>query len=100
MRASGGGANSPFWRQLLADIFDKRVVTLGTQEGSAYGAALLAMAGTGEYASVPEVCRATIREVEAIEPRPAEAAAYAKGHQVYKALYPALKPVFGEIAGL
>ncbi len=98
VRISGGGARSPFWRQLLADVFDKKVVTLETQEGSAYGAALLALAGTGEYASVPEVCRATIREVESVAPRAAEAAFYAKGHQIYRALYPALKPVFGQIA--
>ena len=62
VRASGGGAHSRFWRRVLADILDKRVVTLETQEGSAYGAALLALAGTGVYGSVPEVCRAAIRE--------------------------------------
>ena len=100
VRASGGGARSPFWRQLLADIFDKKVVTLETQEGSAYGAALLALAGTGEYSSVPEVCRATIREVDSIAPRPAEASFYAEAHRVYGAIYPALKPVYGEIANL
>jgi xylulokinase len=100
VRASGGGARSPFWRQLLADILGKRVVTLETQEGSAYGAALLALAGTGEYGSVPEVCRAVIREVEAIAPRPGDAAFYAKGHRVYQSLYPALKPVFAQIANL
>ncbi|MGA2131114.1 MAG: xylulokinase [Bryobacteraceae bacterium] len=100
VRVSGGGARSPFWRQLLADIFNKQVVTLETQEGSAYGAALLALAGTGEYASVPEVCRATIREVESVQPRPAESAAYARGHKLYQALYPSLKPAFGEIAEL
>ena len=100
VRASGGGARSPFWRQLLADILNKKVVTLATQEGSAYGAALLALVGTGEYGSVPEVCHAAIREVDTLVPRPAEAAFYAKAHQVYRALYPALKPVFGEIANL
>ncbi len=100
VRASGGGAASPFWRQVLADIFHKRVVTLATQEGSAYGAALLALAGAGEYGSVPEVCRAAIREVDSIQPRPAEAAFYARAHRIYQALYPALKPSFGEIAGL
>src|SRR5580700_362642 len=57
VRVSGGGARSTFWRQLLADILGHQVVTLETQEGSAYGAALLALAGTGEYGSVPEVCR-------------------------------------------
>ena len=98
VRASGGGARSPFWRQLLADILNKKVVTLATQEGSAYGAALLALAGTGEYGSVPEVCRATIREVDSIAPRPAEAAFYAKGHRIYGAIYPALRPVFRQIA--
>ena len=80
--------------RLLADIFGKRVVTLATQEGSAYGAALLAMVGTGEYASVPEACAATIREAESVDPRAAEAALYARGHEVYRALYPALRPVF------
>jgi xylulokinase len=100
VRASGGGARSAFWRQLLAGILNKRVVTLETQEGSAYGAALLALAGTGEYASVPEVCRAAIRETESVSPSAAEAAFYEKGHRVYQALYPALKPIYAQIAEL
>jgi xylulokinase len=100
VRASGGGAQSPFWRGLLASIFNHRVVTLETQEGSAYGAALLALAGTGAYASVPEVCRAVIRETESVAPVDADAAFYARAHRVYQAFYPALKPLYGEIAGL
>jgi len=100
VRASGGGARSAFWRQLLADILGARVVTLETQEGSAYGAALLALAGTGEYASVVDVCRQAVRETESVSPQPAESAWYAKAHGVYQALYPALKPVFGRIAEL
>jgi len=85
---------------LLASIFNKRVVTLETQEGSAYGAALLALAGTGAYASVPEVCRAVIRETESVAPVEADAAFYAKAHRVYQAFYPALKPLYGQIAEL
>ena len=100
VRASGGGAQSPFWRQLLASILNKRVVTLETQEGSAYGAALLALAGSGEYASTQEVCRAAIRETDSVSPRAADAAFYEKGHKVYQSLYPALKPVYREIAAL
>lgn len=91
VRASGGGARSPLWRQILADVFDRRVATLETQEGSAYGAALLAMTGTGQFASVAEACAATIREAESIRPRAAEAASYAKGYETYRALYPALR---------
>jgi xylulokinase len=100
VRASGGGARSAFWRQLLAGILNKRVITLETQEGSAYGAALLALAGTGEYTSVPEVCRAAIHETESVSPNAGDAAFYEKGHRVYQTLYPALKPVYGQIAGL
>jgi xylulokinase len=92
-RASGGGANSPFWRQILADVFDKRVVTLASQEGSAYGAALLALVGTGTFGSVPEVCSAVIREQESVLPRSGESAVYRHGHTIYQALYPALRAV-------
>lgn len=96
VRVSGGGARSPFWRQMLADIFDKRVVTLETQEGSAYGAALLALVGTGAFSSVPELCRAAIRETESVEPQ--HAAPYRDGHRVYRSLYPALKPFYTNVA--
>ncbi|HXS98697.1 MAG TPA: xylulokinase [Candidatus Limnocylindrales bacterium] len=100
VRASGGGAQSPFWRQMLASIFDKPVVTLESQEGSAYGAALLALAGTGEYASVPEVCRAAIRETATVAPVPSDAAFYKRGHRLYQSLYPALQPAYRAIAAL
>jgi xylulokinase len=98
VRASGGGAQSPFWRQMLADVFAKRVVTLATQEGSAYGAALLAL--SGEYGSVPEVCRTAIREVETCSPRASEASVYRNGHAIYQSLYPALRQTFAGIAAL
>jgi xylulokinase len=94
VRVSGGGARSPFWRQLLADVFAKPVVTLETQEGSAYGAALLSLVGTGIYSSVPEACRTVIRENERVESRSYESQQYARGHEVYRALYPSLKPIY------
>ncbi len=100
VRASGGGAKSPFWRGLLANVLGKRTVTLETQEGSAYGAALLALAGTGGYGSVGEVCRMAIRETESVTPDAREAAFYAQAHGVYQALYPALKPIYSRIAKL
>ena len=91
VRASGGGARSPFWRQVLSDVLKKPVVTLETQEGSAFGAALLAMTGTGAYASVPEACAAVVREISSVNPEPAATETYRSGHRVYRALYPALK---------
>jgi xylulokinase len=100
VRASGGGAQSAFWRKLLANILGKRVVTLETQEGSAYGVAILAMVGTGEYSSVPEACRATIRETQSTSPEDPDAAFYLKAHKVYQGLYPALQPIYSQICSL
>ncbi len=91
VRASGGGARSAFWRQMLADIFGRTVATLENTEGSAYGAALLAVAGTGEYNSVEELCdTANVHE----------SAAYARGYEVFSILYPTLKPVYSLIQQL
>jgi xylulokinase len=91
VRLSGGGAQSPFWQQMLADVFGKPVSILENQEGSAYGAALLALVGTGEYASVRDVCKAAIREVRTFDPAPTEVGTYSRAYQTYRALYPAIK---------
>jgi xylulokinase len=100
VRASGGGAKSAFWRQLLASVLDRRVVTLETQEGSAYGAALLALAGSGDGGSVEDVCRVAIRETDSVSPIAADAAVYRKGHAIYQALYPALRPIYTQISAM
>ena len=97
---SGGGAQSPFWHQLFADIFNQRVSTLETQEGSAFGAALLAMIGTGHYKNAAEASRSAIREVSVKEPDPVSVAFYARNYRVYRSLYPALRDSFQAIAGL
>ncbi len=94
VRASGGGARSALWRQILADVFARRVTTLESQEGSAYGAALLGMVATGAFASVPEACAATVKEVSTVDPRARESAAYGRRHEIYKTLYPTLKTTF------
>jgi len=98
VRLSGGGAKSGFWRQLLANVFGTRATILESQEGSAYGAALLAAVGTGAYASVPEACAATIREKESLEVQLEEAGVYRRGYEVFKAIYPALKPLYRQMS--
>lgn len=98
IRLSGGGAKSALWHQLFADIFGRRVATLETQEGSAYGAALLALIGTGEYANAAELCRRAVREVTTKEPQAEAVKFYERQYQIYRALYPALKPAFEAIA--
>jgi xylulokinase len=97
VRLSGGGARSEFWRQMMADVLAKPVVTLATQEGSAYGAAILALVGTGAYGTVEEACRVVIHETARVQPRANQAAEYAEFHRVFQAIYPALKPLFGRL---
>jgi len=94
VRLSGGGSRSLFWCQNLADVFGKRVARMETQEGSAYGAALLAMVGTGEYSSVPEACKTVLRETDSLLPQNTESKFYARAHKSYQSLYPALRPFF------
>jgi xylulokinase len=93
VRVAGGGARSGFWRQVLADVLDKRVVTLHVAEGSAYGAALLAMAGS-EGAAVDGICREVIKEVDSIPPQIDPRDFYRRAYGTYRALYPALRPIF------
>jgi xylulokinase len=97
VRVSGGGAKSALWRQILADVMDTELVTVNTTEGAAYGAALLAGVGSGHWASVAESCAATVRMVERTAPIAADAASYERAYAQYRALYPALKPIFHAI---
>ncbi len=100
VRLSGGGAKSAFWHQLFADTLATRMAVLETQEGSAYGAALLAMVGTGEYENVRELCDAVIREIAVKEPEPKTSAFYETLYGIYGSLYPALKTAFQRIGEL
>jgi xylulokinase len=95
VRASGGGARSELWRGILADVFGKTVARPRVEEGSAYGAALLALAGSGEYASVTELCDAVIEDIERREPVAAACEVYGRGYSIYRSLYPALRASFG-----
>ena len=93
MRATGGGAKSPVWRQVIADVLGVELVTTNNTEGPAFGAALLAGVAGGVYRSVAEACSATVQIAERTPPRAENATAYADAYTVYQALYPALKPI-------
>ncbi|MCS7178793.1 MAG: xylulokinase [Anaerolineae bacterium] len=97
VRASGGGARSPLWRQILADVLGVELVTVNTTEGAAYGAALLAATGAGAFRSVAEACSAVIRITGSTAPGPA-AEGYQSIYPTYRSLYPTLQPVFYTIA--
>ena len=100
VRGMGGGMKSPLWRQILADVTGRSVWQVNVEEGPAYGAALLAMVGTGAFATVPEACAATIRTTDETIPDAGRTALYAPYHTLYRSLYPALKSAFADAARL
>jgi xylulokinase len=93
VRASGGGLESPLWRQILADVLGVTIAGVGTTEGAAFGAALLATPAGGLAGSVTEVVERSVHVEPLAEPGP-DAAAYADRHAVYGELYPALADLF------
>jgi xylulokinase len=98
VRITGGGARSPLWRQILADVLDTELVTVNTVEGAAYGAAVLAATGAGVFSDVASACGALVEPTGSIVPGPA-CATYQELYPLYRELYPALRPTFGAIAG-
>jgi len=99
VRASGGGARSGLWRQILADILDVTVASVNVTAGAAYGAALLAGVGVGMWKSVPEAADAAVRVTGETAPGPARRV-YPGYYERYRALYPALKAEFAALAGV
>jgi xylulokinase len=97
VRVTGGGARSPLWRQILADILGTELVTVNSMEGAAYGAALLAATGVGIFKDVPEACTRAIQITDTVKPGSAQQA-YEEFYPLYRDLYPLLSPKFNSIA--
>jgi xylulokinase len=92
IRLGGGGAVSPLWRQIQADVYGQAVETIAADEGAAFGAAILAGVGAGAWASVDEACEATIRVADRIEPNTDSVKILDRNYEAYELLYAALKP--------
>jgi xylulokinase len=90
-RASGGGAHSELWLQICASVLDVPIERTVSEEGSAFGAALLGGVASGVFADVHEAVAATVHIKNVVEPDPEWAGAYGEQQQRYRALYPALR---------
>jgi xylulokinase len=97
VRVTGGGAKSPLWRQILADVLGIELVTVNTAEGAAYGAAVLAATGAGAYPDVASACGEIIKLTGSTIPSPATAT-YQEMYPLYRELYPALRSSFIAVA--
>ena len=93
----GGGAKSPLWRKIVANVMDLPVDLPQTEQGPSFGAAMLAMVGCGEYATVRAAAEAIVRVRETVLPDPAIARRYEEHYAVFRSLYPALRGVFAEM---
>jgi len=94
IRATGGGARSPFWRQILADVFQAEIAILASEEGPALGGAILAAVGAGEFSDTKEACDNMIEIGLRVRPNRKNAQAYDEVYERFRALYPALKHSF------
>lgn len=93
----GGGAKSPLWKKIFANVLNIELLTPETEQGPGYGGAILASVACGEYPSVEDACRALVKVTSSIKPDPALAALYEKRYQTFRKLYPALKGIFPEL---
>lgn len=94
IRLGGGGARSPLWRQIQADVYGREVEIVAAEEGAAYGAAILAGTGAGAWASVEEACENTVRVASRIAPKGDDSKRLQQSYHAYRKIYPALRQVF------
>jgi xylulokinase len=95
MRVVGGGARSPLWLQMKADVTGRTVRVLATDEATAMGAAMLASVGAGFVRDLDEAVERDVRlEDRRYEPDPTAAAAYDDGYARYRRLFDAVEPTF------
>jgi xylulokinase len=93
IRLGGGGARSPLWQQIQADIYGMPVELIEADEGGAYGAALLAGVGTGHWSSVETACESTVRVAKRVQPNTKTAARMDLQYAEYRKLYRALRQI-------
>ena len=94
----GGGAKSPLWKKMIANIMNLKVDVIASEEGPAYGGAMLAAVANGEFASVEDAAAKLVKVIDTIEPTPELVAKYEERYQKFKKIYPAVKALFPEIA--
>jgi xylulokinase len=97
LRAIGGGARSPFWLQMKADLTGRGVVVPKVTEAAALGAAVLAGVGSKAYRGVEEGVKSVYREKAVYVPREKVAKAYERYYALYKRLYSDLKGLFVDV---
>ena len=90
----GGGAKSPLWRKIIANVMNMKVDLIESEEGPGYGAAILAAVGCGVFDSVEEAAKKLVKVTGTEEPDSELVQKYEERYQEFKKLYPALKGIY------
>ena len=98
-RICGGGAKSPLWRTIFANVCNLEIEVIESEEGPGYGGAMLAMVACGEYPSVQAIAEKFVKVVKTVKPDPELTARYEERYQVFRQIYPAVKNLFPAING-
>ena len=93
----GGGAKSPLWRKIIANVLNVDINILQVEEGPSMGAAMLAAVACGEYDSVQAAADAIVTVREVIEPEPELVEKYEARYQTFREIYPVLRPLFQKL---
>lgn len=94
----GGGAKSPLWKKIIANVLNIKIDSIESEEGPGYGGAMLAAVGCGEYASVEEAAQKLVKVVDTVVPEPELAAKYEERYRKFSKIYPAVKELFPQIS--
>ncbi|MBE5961532.1 MAG: xylulokinase [Lachnospiraceae bacterium] len=98
VRVNGGGAKSPLWCKMIANIMNVKVDKINSEEGPGFGAAILAAVGCGKFASVEEASEKLIKVVSTVEQTPELVDKYEKKYQIFRQIYPALTDVYDQMS--
>ena len=90
----GGGAKSPLWKKIIANVLNVKVDVIESEEGPGYGGAMLAAVACGEYASVEEAAAKLVKVIDTVEPTAELVEKYEVRYQQFKEIYPACKPLY------
>ena len=90
----GGGAKSPLWKKIIANVMNLKLEIIESEEGPGYGAAILAAVGCGVYSSVEVATDKLVKVIDTVEPETDLVEKYEQRYQTFKKYYPALKGMF------
>ena len=93
----GGGAKSPLWKKIIANVLNVEVEVIESEEGPALGGAMLAAVACKEFDSVESAAAKIVKVIDTVKPQPELAEAYEKRYQTFRTIYPTVKSLYSSL---